>query len=47
LFKIVRRGTPVFIVNRPVKAAAVGDRVYIEAQDYGDGDDPYGEALQA
>ncbi|PWB68059.1 MAG: L,D-transpeptidase [Deltaproteobacteria bacterium] len=46
LFNIVRRGTTVTIVNQPVKAAAEGDRVYLEVHDYGDRDDLYGESLK-
>jgi L,D-transpeptidase ErfK/SrfK len=38
LFGLVRRGTPVAIVNRPVKAAAAGSRVYLEVHDSGDGE---------
>ena len=46
LFDSVMRGTPVAIVNQPVKAAVEGDRVYLEVHDYGDGKDLYGEALK-
>ena len=46
LFEMVRRGTPVVIVNQPVKAAARGDRVYLQVHDYEDGRDLYGEALK-
>lgn len=46
LFGMVRRGTPVAIVNQPVKAAAKGDRVYLEVHDYGEGKDLYREALK-
>ena len=46
LFGMVRRGTPVAIVNQPVKAAARGDRVYLQVHDYEDGRDLYGEALK-
>jgi len=46
LFEMIRRGTPVAIVNQPVKAAAIGDRVYLQVQDYEDGRDLYGEALK-
>jgi L,D-transpeptidase ErfK/SrfK len=46
LFDIVRRGTPVAIVNQPVKAAAVGDRVYLEVHDYGNRAALYDEALK-
>jgi len=46
LFGMVRRGTPVAIVNQPVKAAARGDRVYLQVHDYEDGRDLYSEALK-
>jgi L,D-transpeptidase ErfK/SrfK len=46
LFGMVRRGTPVAIVNQPVKAAARGGRVYLQVHDYEDGRDLYGEALK-
>ncbi len=46
LFEMVGNGTPVAIVNQPVKAAAAGDRVYLEVHDYGDGRDLYGTALK-
>ena len=46
LFGMVQRGTPVTIVNQPVKAAARGDRVYLEVHDYEDGRDLYLEALK-
>lgn len=45
LFGMVGRGTPVAIVNQPVKAAARGNRVYLEVHDYGDGRNLYREAL--
>lgn len=44
LFGMVGRGTPVGIVNQPVKAAVRGDRVYLEVHDYGDGRNLYREA---
>lgn len=46
LFGMVRIGTPVAIVNQPVKAAARRDRVYLEVHDDGDGMDRYSEALK-
>jgi len=46
LFEMVGSGTPVAIVNQPVKAAAAGDRVYLEVHGYGDGKDLYGKALK-
>ena len=47
LFEMVRRGTPVTIVNQPVKTAAIGDRVYLQVHDYEeDGRDLYDEALK-
>ena len=46
LFGLVRRGAKVTIVNQPVKAAARGDRVYVEVHDYEDGRDLYNEALR-
>jgi len=47
LFGMTRNGTSVTIVNQPVKAAARGDRVFLEVHDYGDGWDLYTEALTA
>ncbi len=47
LFEMIQRGTPVTIVNQPVKAAAIGDRVYLQVQDYEEGGrDLYDEALK-
>jgi L,D-transpeptidase ErfK/SrfK len=46
LFGMIRRGTPVAIVNQPVKAADKGGRVYLEVHDNEDGRDLYGEALK-
>lgn len=46
LFGMVRRGTRVAIVNQPVKAAARGDRVYLQVHDYEAGMDLYREALK-
>jgi L,D-transpeptidase ErfK/SrfK len=46
LFGMVRRGTPVSIVNQPVKATARGDRVYLQVHDDEVGRDLYGEALK-
>ena len=46
LFGLVRRGTPVAIVNQPVKATVSGDRVYLQVHDYEDGMDLYREALK-
>ena len=45
LFGMVRRGTPVAIVNQPVKAAARGDRVYLEVHNDENRKDLYGKAL--
>ncbi len=45
LFYMVQRGTPVTIVNQPVKAAAFGSGVYLEVHSYGDGRNLYREAL--
>jgi len=45
LFGMIGRGTPVAIVNQPVKAAVRGDRVSLEVHDYGDGRNLYREAL--
>jgi len=44
LFGIVDNGTPVVVVNQPVKVAVEGDRVFLEVHDYGDGRDLYREA---
>lgn len=46
LFGMVRRGTRVSIVDQPVKAAAEGDRIYLQVHDYRDGRDIYREALE-
>ena len=46
LFGMVKRGTPVAIVDQPVKAAVWGDRVYLQVHDAWDGRDLYGEALK-
>ena len=46
LFGMVKRGTPVAIVDQPVKAAARGDRVYLQVHDAWDGRDLYDEALK-
>jgi len=47
LFDMVRRGTPVTIVNQPVKTATIGDRVYLQVQAFEeDGRDLYDEALK-
>src|SRR3990172_8612705 len=46
LFGMVDNGTPVAVVNQPVKVAAEGDRVFLEVHDYGDGRDLYQEALK-
>ncbi|MGB7630044.1 MAG: L,D-transpeptidase family protein [Candidatus Deferrimicrobium sp.] len=46
LFGMVKRGTQVTIVNQPVKAAARGNRVYLQVHDYEDGRDLYREALK-
>lgn len=46
LFRSVDRGTPVTIVNQPVKAAARAGRVYVQVHDYGDGADLYAPALR-
>jgi len=46
LFGMVKRGTPVTIVDQPVKAAARGDRVYLQVHDEWDGRDLYDEALK-
>lgn len=45
LFGMVKRGTRVTIVNQPVKAVAMGDRVYLQVHDYEDGRDLSQEAL--
>jgi len=39
LFGMVDKGTPVVVVNQPVKVAAEGDRVFLEVHDYGGGRD--------
>jgi L,D-transpeptidase ErfK/SrfK len=46
LFGMIRRGTPVVIVNQPVKAVDRGDRVYLQVHDNEDGRDLYGEGLK-
>ena len=46
LFGMIQRGTQVFIVDQPVKAAAKGDRIYLQVHDYEDGRDLYREALK-
>jgi lipoprotein-anchoring transpeptidase ErfK/SrfK len=43
LFGMVDNGTPVVVVNQPVKVAVEGDRVFLEVHDYGDGRDLYRE----
>jgi len=45
LFGMIRRGTRVSIVDHPVKAAAMGDRVYLQVHNYEEGRDLYSEAL--
>jgi L,D-transpeptidase ErfK/SrfK len=45
LFGMVKRGTRVAIVDRPVKAAEVGSGVYLQVHDDGSGRDLYSEAL--
>jgi hypothetical protein len=46
LFGMIRRGTPVVIVNQSVKAADRGGRVFLEVHDNEDGRDLYGEGLK-
>lgn len=46
LFEMAGIGTPVAVVNQPVKVAAEGDRVFLEVHDYGDGRDLFQEALK-
>lgn len=46
LFGMIRRGTPVVIVNQPVKAADRGGRILLEVHDNGDGGDLYAEGLK-
>jgi L,D-transpeptidase ErfK/SrfK len=46
LFGMIRRGTPVVIVNQPVKAADRGGRIFLEVHDNGDGRDLYAEGLK-
>ncbi|MGW8286555.1 MAG: L,D-transpeptidase family protein [Candidatus Deferrimicrobiaceae bacterium] len=46
LFGMVRRGTRVSIVDQPVKAAAEGDRIYLQVHDNENGRDLYREALE-
>ncbi|MHB1013323.1 MAG: L,D-transpeptidase family protein [Desulfobacteria bacterium] len=46
LFGMVRSGTQVSIVNQPVKAAASGDRVFLEVHDFENGRDLYIGALK-
>src|SRR5512134_894185 len=46
LFGMIRRGTRVSIVDQPVKAAAQGDRIYLQVHDYEDGRDLYREAMK-
>jgi len=41
LYRMVDYGTPVAIVNEPVKAAVRKGKVYLEVHDYGDGTDLY------
>jgi L,D-transpeptidase ErfK/SrfK len=41
LYRMVDRGTPVAIVNEPVKAAVRKGKVYLEVHDYRDGTDLY------
>ena len=43
LFGMVDNGTPVVVVNQPVKVAVEGDRVFLEIHDYGDGRNLYRE----
>jgi L,D-transpeptidase ErfK/SrfK len=45
LFEMVDGGTPVAVVDQPVKVAADGRRVFLEVHDPGDGRDLYREAL--
>ncbi|MGZ9135163.1 MAG: L,D-transpeptidase [Candidatus Deferrimicrobiaceae bacterium] len=46
LFGMVGNGTPVAVVNQPVKVAAEGDRVFLEVHDSGDGRDLYRETMK-
>lgn len=46
LFGMVRIGTPVAVVNQPVKATAKGNRVFLEVHNSGDGRDLYREAMK-
>ena len=46
LFGMVKRRTPVVIVDQPVKAAARGDRVYLQVHGVEDGRDLYDQALK-
>lgn len=46
LFGMVKRRTTVVIVDQPVKAAARGDRVYLQVHGDGNGKDLYGKALK-
>ena len=46
LFGTTRRGTPVAIVNQPVKAAVRGGRVYLQVHDNEEGRNLYSEGLK-
>jgi hypothetical protein len=46
LFGMIRRGTPVAIVNQPVKAAVRGGRVYLQVHDNEEGRNLYDEGLK-
>ena len=46
LFGMIQRGERVSIVDQPVKAAAEGDRIFLQVHDYKDGRDLYREALK-
>jgi L,D-transpeptidase ErfK/SrfK len=46
LFGMVKRGTPVVIVDQPVKAATRGDRVYLQVHGVENGRDLYDLALR-
>lgn len=46
LFGMVGIGTPVAVVNQPVKATTRGNRVFLEVHNSGDGRDLYREAMK-
>ena len=46
LYKMIPKGTPVTVINQPVKAAALGDKVFVEVHRPETGENDVGQAVQ-